>query len=63
MSASTARKKKEPVCLIFFMENYRGSNKPPMTGLGEDGVQFRLRQSGKKPGAQIFWKRQNLAAR
>jgi hypothetical protein len=63
MPASTAHKKKEPLRLIFFMENYRGSNKPPMTALGEDGIQFGLRQSRKKPGVEIFWKCQNLAAR
>jgi hypothetical protein len=63
MPAPTARKKKESVCLIFFVENHRGSNKPSMTGVGEDGIKLGLRQSGKEPGAEIFWKRQNLAAR
>jgi hypothetical protein len=38
MSPSTARKKKEPLRLIFFVENHRGSNKPAVTGVREDGV-------------------------
>lgn len=33
MSASTARKKKEPVGLVLFVKNHGGSKKPAMTGL------------------------------
>jgi hypothetical protein len=43
--AATARKKKEPIRLIFFVENDRGTKKPPMPGLREDGIEFGLRQS------------------
>lgn len=63
MPASAAGEKKEPIGLIFFVEDYGGSKKPPMMGLREDIVEFGLRQSGKKPGAKIRRKCQNPTAR
>jgi hypothetical protein len=53
VSASTARKKKEPIRGIFLVKNHRGSQELPMLGLRKEGIEFGARQSRKKPGMQM----------